>query len=67
MAIFGKLPAPVQQDESLPKPLPARLAKSRRKSPSGIATNELIFSAYQGTNADVFPYVLSVYVGSDSR
>lgn len=36
--------------------------KRKRRSPAGIATNELIFTAYQGTNADVFPHVLSLYV-----
>ena len=36
--------------------------KSKRKSPAGTPTNELIFSAYQGTNEDVFPHVLSLYV-----
>jgi hypothetical protein len=40
--------------------------KSRRKSPAGIATNELVFSAYQGTNEDVFPQVLSLYVSPGS-
>ena len=26
-----------------------------RKSPAGVATNDLVFSATVGTNADVFP------------
>jgi hypothetical protein len=34
----------------------------KRKSPAGIATNDLVFSAYHGTNDEVFPYVLSLYV-----
>ncbi len=29
---------------------------------SGIATNELIFSAYQGTNDEIFPHILELYV-----
>jgi hypothetical protein len=29
--------------------------RSKRKSPAGVATNELIFTAYQGTNDDIFP------------
>ena len=33
-----------------------------RKSPSGVPTNDLIFSAYSGSNDEVFPYVLSLYV-----
>jgi len=38
----------------------------RRKSPAGTPTNELVFSAYQGTNEDVFPQVLSLYVRDGS-
>lgn len=41
--------------------------RKRRKSPAGIATNDLIHSAYQGANADVFPHVLSLYVPKGSR
>ncbi len=33
-----------------------------RKSPEGVATNELVFSAYMTTNQDVFPKVLRLYV-----
>jgi len=33
-----------------------------RKAPGGIATNDLVFSAYVGTNDDLFPHVLSLYV-----
>lgn len=36
--------------------------RKKRKSPDGIATNDLVFSAYVGTNDEVFPHVLSVYV-----
>jgi hypothetical protein len=38
------------------------VSKSKRKSPAGMATNELVFSGYQGTNDEVFPEVLSLYV-----
>ncbi len=34
----------------------------KRKSPRGKATNDLIFSAYQGTNDSIFPHVLALYV-----
>lgn len=37
-------------------------ARAKRKTPAGMATNELVLSSYQGTNADVFPQVLSLYV-----
>jgi hypothetical protein len=33
----------------------------------GVATNELIFSAYQGTNDEVFPHVLKLYVPEGAR
>jgi tRNA G10 N-methylase Trm11 len=39
---------------------------SRRKSPRGVPTNDLIFSAHQGTNEVVFPAILSLYVAPGS-
>ena len=33
-----------------------------RKSPSGMATNDLVFSAEVGGNADIFPSILKLYV-----
>ncbi|RLG20530.1 site-specific DNA-methyltransferase [Candidatus Micrarchaeota archaeon] len=36
--------------------------KTKRKSPDGITTSELIVSAYVGTSAEVFPKVLSLHV-----
>jgi hypothetical protein len=44
----------------------SRARKSNRKSPAGVATNKLVFTAYQGTNEDVFPHVLSLYVTEGS-
>ncbi len=41
--------------------------KPKRKSPAGVASNKLIFTAHHGTNADVFPYVLSLYVPKGSK
>ncbi len=41
--------------------------KARRKSPAGVSTNELIFSAYTGSNSDVFPLILKLYVPHKSR
>jgi hypothetical protein len=40
--------------------------KAKRKSPDGIATNDLVFSSYVGTNDEVFPFVLSLYVPKGS-
>lgn len=42
------------------------IAKPKRKSPDGIATNDLVFSAYQATNDLVFPKILSLYVRKGS-
>jgi hypothetical protein len=41
--------------------------RPKRKSPDGVPTNELVFSAYQGTNDDIFPHVISLYVASGSK
>ena len=43
-----------------------RKGKKARKSPDGISTNDLIFSAHVGTNMDVFPHVLALYVPKGS-
>ena len=44
-----------------------KITKRRRKSPNGIATNDLIFSAYTANNADVFSLILDLYVSSGSK
>lgn len=41
--------------------------KKRRKTPDGVSTNDLVFSAYAGTNDEVFPFVLSLYVAPGSK
>lgn len=38
------------------------MADKKRKSPNGDPTDNLVFSAYVGTNDKVFPSVLSLYV-----
>jgi hypothetical protein len=38
----------------------------KRKSPDGISTNDLVFSASMGTNDQVFPDILSLYVAPGS-
>lgn len=40
--------------------------RKKRKSPSGIATNDLVFSSHVGTNDEVFPFVISLYVPKGS-
>ncbi len=45
----------------------AKIALPRkRKSPDGISTNDLVFSASMGTNDQVFPDILSLYVAPGS-
>lgn len=36
--------------------------KLKRKSPDGVSTNDLIHSAYIGTNDELFPQILKLYV-----
>lgn len=36
--------------------------KSRRKSPAGVSTNDLVLSAHVGTNDELFPRILALYV-----
>src|SRR3990172_4363836 len=40
--------------------------KKTNRMARGLATNELIFSAYQGTNDEVFPHVLALHVPKGS-
>jgi hypothetical protein len=39
-----------------------RKGRHPRKSPAGISTNDLVFTASVGGNADMFPSILSLYV-----
>jgi len=56
---------PVPVDNML-APMKNRL-KKKRKSPDGIATNKLVFSAQQGTNDGIFPSILKLYVATGSK
>jgi hypothetical protein len=40
--------------------------KPKRKPPDGRATNDLVLTAHVGTNDEVFPDILSLYVAPDS-
>lgn len=40
--------------------------KKKRKSPDGVATNDLVVSAYVGTNDQVFPEILKLFVARGS-
>lgn len=41
--------------------------RPKRKSPKGVSTNELVFTAHIGTNDELFPQVLRLYVHEGSR
>lgn len=43
-----------------------RVKKSARRSPRGRATNELVLSAQQGTNDELFPKILALYLAPGS-
>lgn len=47
--------------------MPARPSKKKRKSPTGVATNDLIVSAQVGTNEELFPQILALFVPEGSR
>lgn len=51
----------ISADSVVPKKSEAT-TKAKRKSPDGVATNDLVFSAYAGNNDSVFPHVMSLYV-----
>jgi len=38
----------------------------QKRSQGGVPTNDLVLSAYAGTNDDVFPHIMSLYVGLGS-
>ena len=40
---------------------------SGRKRPDGVATSNLVFSAYVGNNADIFPDVLKLHVATGAK
>ena len=41
--------------------------KKKRKSPAGVSTNNLVVSAYVGTNDEVFPEILKLFVARGSK
>lgn len=43
------------------------MTSKKRKSPNGVSTNDLVFSSHIGTNDEVFPFVLSLYVEPGSK
>ncbi len=47
--------------------MPTEQMRKKRRSPDGVATNDLVFSACVGTNDQLFPFVLDLYVPKDSH
>src|SRR5437773_21375 len=43
-----------------------RAGNGKRKSPDGVTSTDLIFSAYVDTNAEVFPRILALHVPQGS-
>lgn len=58
---------PWREQLRLPLDRTNRLRKTKRKSPRGSPTNQLVFSAYSGSNDDLFPRILGLYVAPGSR
>lgn len=47
--------------------LAERHTPSGRRKPNGVATSDLIFSAYVGNNSDVFPKILELHVATGAK
>jgi len=41
--------------------------RAKRKSPAGIATNDLVLSAHVGTNEDIFPSIINLYLAKGGK
>lgn len=46
--------------------IPTQKRKVVRKSPAGIATNDLVFTCHNGANDEMFPQILDLYVAPGS-
>jgi hypothetical protein len=57
---------PLFERADSPCALVQRKGRRPRRSPAGIATNDLVFSAGLGSNADMFPSILSLYIPAGS-
>jgi hypothetical protein len=40
--------------------------REKRKSPSGVSTNSIVFSAHVGTSSEIFPQILELYLPKGS-
>lgn len=60
-------PRPLLKNPAPGPVLVRRKGKQPRKSPAGISTNDLVFTAHLGTSAEVFPQVLRLYVLAGSK
>jgi hypothetical protein len=50
----------------VPQAIAAIPDRKKRKTPDGVATNDLVFSAYVGNNDVLFPRIISLYVAQGS-
>lgn len=62
MARYNSVNTQKQVTTEKKRRLVRRKGKHPRQAPRGRSTNELVFTAYQGTNEVIFPHVLSLYV-----
>lgn len=60
--VFFRNPATMVRRAQMHK----RVGRSNRKSPAGVSTNRLVFSAQEGTNSGLFPEILRLYVPDGS-
>lgn len=58
---------PIEQSKFGPEFFDNGDSKRKRKAPAGVPSTDLVFSAYVGTNADVFPLILSLHVPEGSK
>ena len=58
----GTLDEPVTATNGHTSVIEVPVSKSSRKSPAGVATNDLVFTSHVGTNDELFPRILSLYV-----
>lgn len=63
---YSSTPIPRARPGMTPTSSPPRLKKTSRTA-RGVPTNDLVFSAHVGTNDEVFPHILDLYVAAGSR
>ena len=64
---FRRLESAVTQEQLKLIDSPNKPTPSGRKRPDGVATTNVVVSAYVGNNADVFPQILRLHVAEGSK